>query len=99
VLGAGKAEVVVGEGTLWAGDLVSARSDAGTQFLYRDTGETRFYAADDVLEQRPRDGDDNADPELLRLLRALPAGPAVQREPIELTDEQREKLRSLGYLQ
>jgi arylsulfatase A-like enzyme len=99
VLGAGEADVALGEGTLWAGDLVSARSDAGTQFLYRDSGETRFYAADDPLEQHPRDGVDNADPVLLRLLRALPTGSAAQRQPVELTDEQREKLRSLGYLQ
>ena len=98
-LGPEGARFAVGEGSLWAGDLVSARSDAGTLILNRDSGDLVYYEPGDRFELDGRQGEELADPELLRLLRALPVGPASPAEERVLTEEQLEQLRSLGYIQ
>ena len=99
VLGPEGSRFAVGEGSLWAGDLVSARSDAGTLILDRGSGELVFFGSEDRFEHAGRPGEENADPELLQLLRALPAAPASPAQELELTEEQLEQLRSLGYIQ
>jgi arylsulfatase A-like enzyme len=99
VLGPEGSRFAVGEGSLWAGDLVSARSDAGTLILDRGSGELTYFASGDTFEHDGRRGEESADPELLRLLRALPAAPVSPAEERELAEEQLEQLRSLGYIQ
>jgi arylsulfatase A-like enzyme len=99
VLGSGGAEYALAEGTLWAGDIVSVRSDAGTLFLHRDRREQRFYRPDDLFERKPLTREADIDPHLLRILRALPVRSGAPREPLQLTDEQLEQLRSLGYVE
>jgi arylsulfatase A-like enzyme len=86
------------EGTLWAGDLVSVRSDRSTLILDRATGKMRLYGADDRLEHRPLPVDPDAQADLIELLRGLPP-PQRRDDPArKLTEEQLERLRSLGYV-
>jgi arylsulfatase A-like enzyme len=99
VLGLEGSRFAVGEGSLWAGDLVSARSDAGTLILDRGSGELVFFDSDDTFEHDGRRGAEQADPDLLRLLRALPPSSVSPAEERVLTEEQLEQLRSLGYIQ
>ena len=99
ILGSTNATYAVGEGSLWGGDLLSARADAGTLMLRRDTGAIRFYEPDDLFERSPLVGEENADPTLLQLLRALPMPPSRPGETQELTEEQLERLRALGYVE
>ena len=103
ILGETDADVAVGEGALWGGELISARSDAGTLILNRDTGGLLFFAPDDTYERHPLEGAaaEAAAPPMLELLRALPtdAAGAGARDAVPLTDEQLEKLRSLGYVE
>jgi hypothetical protein len=96
-LGTLAAEHAVAEGSLWAGDLVSVRAEAGTLIADRTTSSSAFYAPDDVLERTPLDG--AAAPETLRrALDALPP-PRTRDEPRwEPDPEQLEQLRSLGYV-
>jgi arylsulfatase A-like enzyme len=98
VLGPEGSRFAVGEGSLWAGNLVSARSDAGTLIFDRDSGEIVFFESGDTQERNGRHGEESADPGLLRLLRVLPTIPDAAAEEQELTEEQREQLRSLGYI-
>ena len=88
----------VAEGSLWAGDLVSIRGDRGTLILDRTSGERRFFAPDDPLEQRVAN-DDPAGADLEQLLTALP--PLRTRdEPLRpLTEQELERVRSLGYIE
>ena len=99
VLGPTDATYAIGEGSLWGGDLVSARADTGTLMLRRDTGVLRFYEPDDLFERSPFEGEENADPALLQLLRNLPVAPSRPGETQELTEEQLDRLRSLGYVE
>jgi len=98
-LGGQGAELSLAEGSLWSGDLRSARADRGTAIWNHDTGTWQFYGPDDPREEvnlwtygPPAEGD-----ELVRLLTALP--PSRREEPGEWqpTPEQMEALRSLGY--
>ena len=95
VLGQGSAAEAIAEGSLWSGDLYSIRTDAGTLMMRRSTGDTSFYAADDPGEFQSGSVDP-AMPGLQERLDAIPR-PRVQA-PSEMTDEQRARLKSLGYL-
>ncbi len=68
VLGTHAADYAVAEGSLWAGDLVSVRSDRGTLILNRDDGEATYYSPDDTFELEPLPGRFPG--------RARPVGPA-----------------------
>ena len=94
-LGRGSAEQSIAEGSLWGGNLYSLRNDEGTLIMQRSTGESRFYSAVDTgeLQSIPLDAAATA---MQERLEGLPL-PRIQR-PSEMTDEQRERLRSLGYL-
>jgi len=98
VLGEQGSRYAVAEGTLWAGDLVSLRDGRGSWFLHRDLGQAWFYAADDPAEQRALPADDPAAADVLELLGAIPARPVGPDEPRRLSEEQLERLRSLGYV-
>jgi len=91
-------ELSIAEGSLWAGDLLSARGELGTVILNRDTDEVEFYGPEDTREAHPGESPASGQEPYLELLRALPR-PGGGGEPArQLTDEQRERLRSLGYL-
>lgn len=98
VLGTHAADYAVAEGSLWAGDLVSVRSDRGTLILNRDDGAATFYAPDDTFELEPLPVDSQEARDLLGLLEALPALGTQEANPNPLTEEQLERLRSLGYI-
>jgi arylsulfatase A-like enzyme len=98
VLGTHDAGYAVAEGSLWAGDLVSVRSDRGTLILNRDDGAAAYYAPDDTFEHTPLPVDSEDARELLRLLEALPAAGSTTTTPNALSEEQLERLRSLGYI-
>jgi len=98
VLGTHDAGYAVAEGSLWAGDLVSVRSDRGTVILNRDDGEAAYYAPDDTFERTPLPVDSEDARELLSLLEALPASGSATTTPNPLSEEQLERLRSLGYI-
>jgi arylsulfatase A-like enzyme len=98
VLGAGGSAYAIAEGSLWGGDLLSARSDAGTLIIRRNSAAMITYAADDPLEENGLVGEEHAQSELLELLRTLPAPPSRDDPPVALSDDQIERLRSLGYL-
>ncbi len=99
VLGRGGAKYSVAEGSLWSGDLASVRSDSGVVIWNRDSEAWQFFAPDDPGETRnlwttgPPPGNEAAE-----LLRGLP--PSGRDEPgeWELTPEQLDALRSLGYV-
>jgi arylsulfatase A-like enzyme len=98
-LGGDGAPFSVAEGSLWGGDLVSVRSDSGTLILDRASGVQTFFAAGDDGETRPLPyGTSGADETLLEILRTLPAERRQQDDTWEPTDEQLERLKSLGYL-
>jgi arylsulfatase A-like enzyme len=99
VLGRGSAALAIAEGSLWAGDLRSSRTDRGTTIWNHDTGAWQFYGPDDPRELTnlwpsgpPAEVGDE-----VRLLQALP--PSRREEPGEWepTEGQMEALRSLGY--
>jgi arylsulfatase A-like enzyme len=98
VLGTHDAGYAVAEGSLWAGDLVSVRSDRGTLILNRDDGAAAYYAPDDTFEHKPLPVDSEDARELLRLLESLPAAGSTTTTPNPLGEEQLERLRSLGYI-
>jgi arylsulfatase A-like enzyme len=99
VLGRSSAKLSVAEGSLWSGELTSARTDLGTIIWSRDQDVLQFFGAEDPSEMRnlwpsgPPPGN-----ETVKLLRALP--PSRSDEPGEwvLTPEQIDALRSLGYI-
>ena len=99
VLGSRSAEYAVAEGSLWAGDLVSVRSERGTVILDRDNGDAVFFEPDDVLDLRPEPVESDAARELLELLEALPPTATSSTTPRPLSEEQLERLRSLGYVE
>lgn len=89
----------VAEGSLWSGDLVSVRADEGTLILSRDTGQAAWFQPADRDERRPLAVEPGTPGErLLDLLRALPPPPGARRDTWEPTEEQLERLRSLGYV-
>lgn len=94
-LGRGGAEYAVAEGTLWGGDLVSVRSERGTLILDRASGASLRFAASDRAEATPIQG---GAPGLREILDALPPPRTRDDRPHELTEEQIEQLRSLGYI-
>jgi len=98
VLGTHDAGYAVAEGSLWAGDLVSVRSDRGTLILNRDDGEARYFAPEDKLELKPLPIESEDARDLLDLLEALPAIGTTEATPRPLTEEQLDRLRSLGYI-
>jgi hypothetical protein len=98
VLGEAAARSVVAEGSLWAGDLVSLRSDGGTWILDRDAGAARWYAPGDVEERDPLPPPRSTSAEVLALLEALPRPPQERDDPRRPSEQQLERLRSLGYL-
>jgi len=92
------ARYAVAAGSLWSGELLSARGDAGTLIRHRESGRTQYFASDDPLElddlwdDRPREAE-----ALSRLVDALPSPeqPAAVWRP---DAEEIEQLRALGYL-
>jgi len=98
VLGSGDTTFAVAEGSLWGGELLSVRSDTGTLIMRRENGAMVTYGADDRLELNGLLGEKNAPAELVELLRALPTPPPRHAPPEQLTEQQLETLRSLGYL-
>jgi len=99
VLGGGGARFSVAEGSLWAGDLASVRAQGGTLIRNRSTGTWEFFGAEDPGETRNLwSADLPAAGELAEVLNALP--PSRIGEPGGWTpsQEQIERLRSLGYI-
>jgi arylsulfatase A-like enzyme len=96
--GSGGSPYAIAEGSLWGGELLSARSDSGTLIIRRNSAAMISYAPDDRLEENGMAGERYAPPDLLELLRALPAPPSRNDPPVRLTGDQIERLRSLGYL-
>jgi arylsulfatase A-like enzyme len=99
LLGGGGSAFAVAEGSLWGGQLLSVRSDDGTLIMRRENGAMLTFTAGDKMERNGLLGEEHAPAELVELLRALPAPPARNTPPEQLTEEQLETLRSLGYLQ
>ena len=96
-LGAGAAPAAVAEGSLWAGDVVSVRSDDGIVMLDRGRRTAVYYAPDDPLEERPQPPTSDRARALLTLLQALPPGSVRAGEAWDPTEQQLQRLRSLGY--
>jgi arylsulfatase A-like enzyme len=99
VLGTIDAPYAVAEGSLWAGHLISIRSVGGTLIRNHSTGAIAFYAPEDKLELHPLPIETETARELQDILEALPAVPTAPADPRQLTEEQKNQLRSLGYLQ
>jgi len=97
-LGDGGSPYAVAEGSLWAGDLVSVRADEGTLILDRSDGSSRYFAPTDPGEMSPLEAEGGPGAALLELLRGLPAERSRTDEPGQLSEEQKQRLRSLGYL-
>ncbi len=97
-LGRGGADHAVAEGSLWGGDLVSIRSDAGTVILDRGSGYAGYFAPEDPSETRPLAIVSPAATEMLRRLEALPPPRRRGAPEWEPDREQLEELRSLGYV-
>lgn len=88
----------VAAGSLWAGYLLSIRSDDGTLILDRAGGRRLFFPPEDQAEKREaRASHLRTANRLEDILRTLPD--PLQDVAQELTDEQRENLRTLGYIQ
>jgi arylsulfatase A-like enzyme len=96
-LGDEAAPHAVAEGSLWAGDLVSVRSDGGTVMLHRERDAAVYYRPDDPREERPLPVTGSGPQELLSLLESLPPARTRGDEPWTPDAEQLERLRSLGY--
>jgi arylsulfatase A-like enzyme len=95
-LGREAALEAIAEGSLWGGDLVSIRSEAGSLIVDRSGTAMRYFAPDDVLERRAVPADDRAGA-LVRSLETLPAPP--RDRPTFVFDEQLlRELRALGYV-
>lgn len=99
VLGGKRAEFALAEGSLWAGDLASVRSDRGSFLWDRTSGRWEEYAPGDLAESADLlpPGTIPSGPEA-DLLRALP--PSRRNEPGDWAprEEDLERLRSLGYI-
>jgi len=99
VLGRGRSDVSVAEGTLWAGDLASVRSDLATLILDRTDGRRWLFAPEDPLERHDLDGlRPELESSLESILRALPPTRTDSQEVWQPSPEQLEQLRSLGYV-
>lgn len=87
-------------GSLWAGDLVSVRTDDGTLILDRSTGARFVYGPDDPLELHDlRDSDPLR---LRRLMEQLPVEGQLHGDADKTwspSDDELQRLRSLGYIQ
>ena len=89
----------VAEGTFWAGDLASVRSDAGTYIFDRTTREWKVFAGDDRLEHHDLwQGGGAPSGEWAELLEALPPTLVARAGEWTPSPSQREQLRSLGYV-
>ena len=96
-LGSGGVRYAIAEGSLWAGDLVSIRSDQGTLIWHRKQGWQRFFAGADELELEALDPLPAEGEELLRLLRALPSAHSQPGTETIPSQDQLELLKELGY--
>ena len=94
-LGVGHAGYAVAEGSLWGGDLVSVRSDAGTLIVERRSGNGSYFDAESPGEERSLA---DAPAELVDVLKALPPLRDPAAPEVKPTPEQLEQLRSLGYV-
>lgn len=98
-LALGGAGHAIAEGSLWAGDIVSVRSELGTLILDRGRGVAQLFAPDDVSEQHDLHGarPDIEEP-LQAILAALP--PSRRKDPAAWrpTADQLRQLRALGYV-
>jgi arylsulfatase A-like enzyme len=92
------AKYAIAEGTLYGGGLISARSDQGTLILDRASGGMVFFAAGDIHEEAPQPWNETVG-RLESMLRAIPTVRPQAEKPWQLTKEQQQRLRSLGYLQ
>ena len=63
-----------------------------------DGSEPIFFDPGDLLERDRGEADSETADELGRILAALPEPSPTQRPPTPLTEEQLERLRSLGYV-
>jgi arylsulfatase A-like enzyme len=98
-LGAHDADYSVAEGSLWAGDLLSIRGDAGSLILDRGTDAAIAFGPADARQQSPLPGTGAEAQQMLGLLRALPPAPEPGAAEWQPSAEQLERLRSLGYVQ
>jgi arylsulfatase A-like enzyme len=87
----------VAEGSIWAGDMVSVRSDTGTMILKREQGASLFFLPEDAREERAVPELTPAAANLLRLLSALPPRRLDAGDENLPTPEQLDILRELGY--
>ena len=88
-------------GSLWSGYLLSLRADEGTLILDGQADRRWFYTPDDPLELAPPpqvlpESSRETAERLEEILRALP--PPARDPSWELSDEELQRLRSLGYL-
>jgi len=97
-LGREGARYSVAEGSLWAGDLVSVRSDLGTLIRNRTSGATLFFGPDDPGELRPGTALVGPAAALAEILGALPPDSEPGARPYQPSEEQLERLRALGYV-
>jgi arylsulfatase len=88
----------VAEGSLWAGPLTSIRSDEGTLIVDPRKGIRQFYGPDDPRETLSLDPSSDSASKLADILDTLPR-PGEGTSPWEMSEEQLERLRSLGYVQ
>jgi arylsulfatase A-like enzyme len=99
VLGDGASSRSIAAGSLWAGYLLSIRDDDGTLILDEEADRRWFYGPDDPLELGPQPPPAGAADTVARLDGVLRSLPPPSRDPAwELTEEERERLRSLGYV-
>jgi len=96
----GRAGSATANGTLWGGDLVSVRTDDGTLIHDRSSGARFVYGPDDPLETHDLS---ESDPDRLRrLMELLPVASRLHDGadvPWSPSDEELQRLRSLGYIQ
>ncbi len=89
----------IAQGTLWAGDVRSIRSEAGTLIVDAAQDREWYFAADDPLELHDLSG---SEPEIVAPLRkallALPPLGERASKGYEPDLETRARLRALGYL-
>ncbi len=89
----------VAAGSLWSGYILSIRSDMGTLILDSPRGVGRFFAPDDQAETVDvRHRNRQTANRLEDILRILPAPTRAPSPGWELTEQQRQNLRTLGYI-
>ena len=88
----------VAAGSLWSGHILSIRSDMGTLIL-SPSGVGRFFAPDDQAETVDvRDRNQQTADRLEDILRTLPQPTRAPAPGWELTEQQLQNLRTLGYI-